>query len=130
MAPPALLDTHSFLWFITGSPRLSVRARALIESGENAIFVSAVSLWEIAIKSGLRKLTLDLPFDVLIPRELDRQQIGVLAIEVAHLAQLTRLPLHHRDPFDRLLAAQALTDGFAIVSIDRALDPYGVDRIW
>lgn len=130
MAPPALLDTHSFLWFITGSPRLSVRARALIESGENAIFVSAVSLWEIAIKSGLRKLTLDLPFDVLIPRELDRQQIGVLPIEVAHLAELTRLPLHHRDPFDRLLAAQALTDGFPIVSIDRALDPYGVERIW
>lgn len=130
MSIRALLDTHAFLWFISGSERLSRPARELIEIPENTLLISAASLWEIAIKHGLGKLALDHPFHELIPEQLERQQIGILAIEVSHLTELLRLPLHHRDPFDRLLVAQALTEDLAIVSVDPALDPYGVRRLW
>ncbi|HST60280.1 MAG TPA: type II toxin-antitoxin system VapC family toxin [Longimicrobium sp.] len=130
MSTRALLDTHAFIWFISGSERLSATARALIEAPENPILVSIASLWEISIKYGLGKLELARPFDELIPEELVRQRIGVLDIDLKHLAELTRLPLHHRDPFDRLIAAQALAEGLPIISVDVALDPYGVQRIW
>lgn len=130
MPTRALLDTHSFLWFISGDERLSHSAREVIEDRENAVLVSMASLWEIAIKHGLGKLSLERPFVQLIPEQLERQRIGVLGIELAHVAELTRLPLHHRDPFDRLLVAQARAEGLPIVSVDGALDAYGVERIW
>lgn len=130
MSSRALLDTHSFLWFIGGSDRLSSHARELIEARDNAILISAASLWEIAIKHGLGKLELGRPFSQLIPEQLDRQRIDILAIDVEHLTQLTRLPMHHRDPFDRLIAAQALAEDLSVISVDPALDPYGVRRIW
>jgi PIN domain nuclease of toxin-antitoxin system len=130
MSVRALLDTHTFIWFIGGSERLSARARSLIEARENPMFVSVASLWEIAIKNGLGKLSLDRPFDELIPEQLKGQQIGVLGIELQHLAQLVRLPQHHRDPFDRLIAARALTEGIPVISVDPALDAYGVQRLW
>lgn len=130
MPTRALLDTHSFLWFISGNERLSRPARTLIEARENPMLVSMASLWEIAIKHGLGKLSLERPFVELIPEQLERQRIGVLGIEFTHLAELTRLPLHHRDPFDRLLVAQARAEGLPIISVDDALDAYGVQRIW
>jgi PIN domain nuclease of toxin-antitoxin system len=130
MPTRALLDTHTFLWFISGSDRLSRRARDLIETRENPMLVSAASLWEIAIKHGLGKLSLERPFAELMSDQLERQLVGVLGIELPHLAELVRLPLHHRDPFDRLIAAQALSEGLPVVSADAALDPYGVQRIW
>ncbi|WP_420130069.1 type II toxin-antitoxin system VapC family toxin [Longimicrobium sp.] len=130
MSTRALLDTHSFLWFIGGSERLSPRARTLIEARENPILVSVAGLWEIAIKNGIGKLALDRPFAELIPEQLERQQIGVLGIELRHLDALTRLPQHHRDPFDRLIAAQALTEEVPVISVDPALDAYGVQRLW
>ncbi len=130
MPTRALLDTHSFLWFISGNERLSRPARTLIEARENPMLVSMASLWEIAIKHDLGKLSLERPFVELIPEQLERQRIGVLGIELPHLAELTRLPLHHRDPFDRLLVAQARAEGLPIVSVDGALDVYGVQRIW
>jgi PIN domain nuclease of toxin-antitoxin system len=121
MATRALLDTHSFLRFIGGNERLSRRARALIESRDNPMFVSAGSLWEVAIKHGLGKLALDRPFAELI---------AVLGVELAHLAEFVRLPLHHRDPFDRLIVAQARVESLPVISVDRAFDAYGVERIW
>jgi len=130
MPTRALLDTHSFLWFISGSERLSRPARTLIETRENPMLVSVASLWEIAIKHGLGKLSLERPFVELIPEQLERQRIGVLEIDLTHLAELTRLPLLHRDPFDRLLVAQARAEGLPIISVDPALDPYGIQRIW
>jgi PIN domain nuclease of toxin-antitoxin system len=130
MSTRALLDTHSFLWFIGGSERLSARARKLIEERENRILISVASLWEIAIKHGNGKLTLDRPFAELIPEQLERQQIGVLTIELHHLVELVRLPQHHRDPFDRLIAAQAIAEGIPVISVDPALDAYGVQRLW
>jgi len=126
----ALLDTHSFLWFISGNERLSYRARELIEARENSMLVSAAGLWEIAIKHSLGKLTLDEPFADLIPEQLRRQGIGVLGVEVSHLIELVNLPHHHRDPFDRLLVAQARAEKLSIISVDSALDRYGVNRLW
>jgi PIN domain nuclease of toxin-antitoxin system len=130
MPTRALLDTHSFLWFISGSARLSRPARTLIEAPENPMLVSMASLWEIAIKHGLGKLSLDRPFVELIPEQLERQRIDVLGIELSHLAELVRLPLYHRDPFDRLLVAQSRAEDLPIISVDDTLDAYGVRRIW
>jgi PIN domain nuclease of toxin-antitoxin system len=125
-----LLDTHAFLWFIMGSPNLSAGARALIEDGANERFLSAASLWEMAIKVSTGKLTLSAPFDVLITDQLGLNGIETLGIEVAHTSVVSTLPFHHRDPFDRLLVAQAIIEGMPIISVDAAFDSYAVKRLW
>lgn len=130
MSTRALLDTHSFVWFIGGSDRLSARARQMIEAPDHSMLISMASLWEIGIKHSLGKLDLARPFAELIPEELERQRIGLLNIELPHLVELVNLPLHHRDPFDRLIAAQAIVEGLPVISVDSALDPYGVERLW
>ena len=125
-----LLDTHAFLWFIMGSPDLSAAARSLIEDPANGKFVSAASLWEIAIKLSVGKLTLSAPFDVLIPQQLSLNGFELLNIGVEHTAMVATLPFHHRDPFDRLLIAQAAVERMAVVSIDATFDAYSVTRLW
>ena len=124
-----LLDTHIFLWFIMGSSNLSVHARKLIEDVANQKFLSVVSLWEIAIKSSLGKLILSAPFETLIPQQLSLNGFELLNIEVNHTAVVATLPFHHRDPFDRLLIAQAMVEKIPIVSIDAAFDAYPVTRL-
>ena len=119
-----LLDTHVFLWFIMGSALLSADTRALIEDEKNRKFISVASLWEIAIKSSIGKLSLSAPFDQLIAQQLSLNGFELLPIEVSHLAAVTTLPFHHRDPFDRLLIAQALAENMPIVSSDPAFDTY------
>jgi PIN domain nuclease of toxin-antitoxin system len=125
-----ILDTHSFLWFIIGSPRLSGHARALIEDDMHDKRLSTASLWEMAIKLSLGRLTLAEPFGVLIPQQLRLSGIEILNIEIAHLAVLTTLPFHHRDPFDRLIIAQAIAEQCPVVSVDPAFDAYAVERLW
>jgi len=125
-----LLDTHSFLWFISGSPNLSRTARTLIEDAANQPFLSVASLWEMAIKLSLGKLSLGEPFEVLIPRQMELNGINLLGIEIEHTAVVARLPFHHRDPFDRLLVAQAVVERMPIVSADAAFDAYEVERLW
>ena len=125
-----LLDTHAFLWFIMGSANLSGNARTLIEDPANERLLSVASLWEVAIKASLGKLTLSGPFADLIPSQLTLNGIDLLNIKVDHLSRLTTLPFHHRDPFDRLIAAQALVENLPVVGIDAALDSYGVTRRW
>ena len=125
-----LLDTHSFIWFIEGNPRLSETARTLIADGGNEIFLSVASLWEMAIKISLGKLGLSEPYEVFIATQLQLNQIGLLDISFSHTVRVTKLPFHHRDPFDRLLNAQSLVEDIPIVSIDAKLDDYGVRRIW
>lgn len=125
-----LLDTHVFLWFIMGSSHLSADARALIEDESNRKFISVASLWEIAIKSSIGKLSLSAPFDQLIPQQLSSNGFELLPIEIAHLAAVATLPFHHRDPFDRLLIAQAVTEKMPVVSSDSAFDAYtNVNRL-
>jgi PIN domain nuclease of toxin-antitoxin system len=125
-----LLDTHTLLWFLSGDEKLSGRARLLIDDPSNEKFLSIASLWEIAIKAGLGKIDLDKPFEQMFPERLDFNRIRILAITVDSLIKLATLPFHHRDPFDRLIIAQGLTEGLPIVSIYMVFDAYGINREW
>jgi PIN domain nuclease of toxin-antitoxin system len=125
-----LLDTHAFLWFCQDDPLLSATAKTLIEDPGNQKLVSLASCWEIAIKAGLGKLRLGEPSATYIPAALARTGFDLLPISLAHATAVESLPLHHRDPFDRLLIAQAQTEAIPLVSGDVALDPYGVRRLW
>lgn len=125
-----LLDTHTFLWYIGNDPQLSVNAQALINDANNDIFLSVGSLWEIAIKLSLGKLSLTQPFETFIPQQLGINSISLLSITVDHAVKVSALPFHHRDPFDRLLVAQALVSDMPIVGADAVFDAYGVRRLW
>jgi PIN domain nuclease of toxin-antitoxin system len=125
-----LLDTHSFLWFTSNDSKLSAVAYAAIRHINNEVFISIATAWEIAIKVSIGKFDLRQPVDVFINEQLERTEIELLNISVAHVAEVSRLPLHHRDPFDRLLIAQAKVEGLALVSVDSKFDAYGIARIW
>lgn len=125
-----LLDTHTFLWFLADDAQLSSPARDLIADGTNTIVLSVGSLWEIAIKVSLGKLTLSQPYATLIPTQLLQNSVDLLQITVNHAALLAVLPFHHRDPFDRLLIAQALVEQMPIIGTDTVFDSYGVTRLW
>jgi PIN domain nuclease of toxin-antitoxin system len=124
-----LADTHAVLWAL-GNPReLSAAARAALRAADNDLFVSAASVWELAIKHERGKLRLpDAPARWL-PRALDRSGFQTLAIDARHALAAGALPPHHRDPFDRMLVAQALTEGLVVVTRDRRLAAYGVGII-
>jgi PIN domain nuclease of toxin-antitoxin system len=125
-----LLDTHTFLWWVNDSDALSKTARARIADERNECFVSLTSAWEMAIKLGNGKLELPAPVGRFIEGQLAANAFRLLPIELAHVAHVATLPFHHRDPFDRLLAAQALKEKLAIVSADPVFRRYGVKRIW
>ncbi|MFZ1537738.1 MAG: type II toxin-antitoxin system VapC family toxin [Chromatiaceae bacterium] len=125
-----LLDTHAFLWFILDDRKLSKVAKNLISDPENAVEISPASYWEIAIKISIGKYSLPEPYAEFMERELAANDFGILSIEPRHTAVLTDLPFHHRDPFDRLLVAQAMAEQVPLVSADPALDAYGVKRLW
>ena len=125
-----LLDTHTFLWFISGDSKLSSTARLLIDDLANDKFVSIVSLWEIAIKYGLGRLILSDKYEVLFPNQIISNGFGQIAIESEHLYEFIKLPKHHNDPFDRLLIAQTIAEKMSVVSIDSAFDDYSVARLW
>ena len=112
-----------------GSPHLAAEARALIEDDENRKLISVASLWEMAIKSSIGKLRLAAPFDRLIPQQLGLNGFELLPIEIPHLATVATLPFHHRDPFDRLLIAQAMVEKMPIVSVDSAFEAYDITRL-
>lgn len=123
-----LLDTHTFLWFVMGSPKISGELRLQIENNDN--FLSIVSVWEIAIKYGIGKLNLGLPFNDFIDQQIIPNGIQILNIQLEHLKVFADLPLHHRDPFDRLLIAQAIVEDIPIVSVDSLFSLYPVQKIW
>ena len=124
-----LLDTHTFLWFIDDNQRLSSNAKSLLES-DNELLLSTASLWEIAIKLSIGKLSLPQPFEPFVRQQLSINAIGILQIETAHLHVVSTLPFHHRDPFDRLLVAQAIVEQVPIVSADVEFDGYSIGRLW
>ena len=126
----ALIDTSTFLWSISDSDKLSANARQFIADLENDILLSAASLWEIAIKTSLGKLELLLPFNRLIPEQLEQNAITVLPVEVRHLSGIIDLPFHHRDPFDRLIIAQGLAEQLPVITKDAAFSQYPVQLIW
>lgn len=125
-----LLDTHTFLWAVNDSPQLSDRARTIVEDPNNKLRLSIASLWEIAIKLSTGKLKLALPFLELATQKTVQHGVMLLPITPAHLDLVTTLPFHHRDPFDRLIAAQCLAEGVPVLSRDDAFDGYGVARLW
>lgn len=125
-----LLDTHALLWFLRDDQNLSDSAKKVILDPANHKFVSVASCWEIAIKAARNKLGLTEPSSVLLGRELPRNHFDLLAIELRHATHVESLTEHHKDPFDRLLAAQSLLEDMPMVSIDAQLDAYGVTRIW
>ena len=125
-----LLDTHALIWFLENDPKLSAAAREAIEEAANERWVSMASGWEMAIKSQMGKLALPRPFEVLFPGTLEALGFSIVPVRAGHLHRYHALPFHHRDPFDRLLVAQALADGFSVVGNDAAFDAYGVTRIW
>jgi PIN domain nuclease of toxin-antitoxin system len=125
-----LLDTHAFLWFVLNDPALSPDASQAIADPLNDIAISPVTYWEIAIKIGIGKYSLPEPLAVFMEREIATNQFDILHIEPRHVAPLTTLPFHHRDPFDRLIIAQAMVEQIPVVSADAAFDDYGVQRLW
>jgi len=125
-----LLDTHTLLWCFNASPSLSSRARRLIEDGGNEILVSAASAWEISTKVRLGKLPTGEELIADFDRYLAQLGCDALPISLEHALRAGRLPGEHRDPFDRMLIAQAQTENLPIVSNDRIFDVYAVRRIW
>jgi PIN domain nuclease of toxin-antitoxin system len=125
-----LLDTHTFLWFVLNDPQLSATAEGLIADPANEILISPASYWEIAIKVGLGKYHLSSPYEDFMHQGIVGNDLLILPIETRHTAALIGLPYHHRDPFDRLLTAQAIVEQIPIISTDRAFDPYPISRLW
>jgi len=124
-----LLDTHALIWFAENDAHLSLGARQALEDEANELVCSVASIWEMAIKASLGKLKLGALFDTF-RRRLEEHGFAILPLEYAHAAHVLRLPWHHRDPFDRLLVAQAAIEQLALVSHDAQLDAYGINRIW
>lgn len=125
-----LLDTHTFLWWVWDAPELSSKARKILGNTENECLLSLASSWEIAIKLSLGKLTLASGIERFIPEQLSANGFRQLGIDFRHVARVATLPFHHRDPFDRLLAAQAMEEKLVIVSADAVFQKYGVKRIY
>lgn len=125
-----LLDTHTFLWFVLGDERLSAKARAAIENPSNEKLLSPASYWEVAIKISLGKYTLSQSYVEFMEKGINENGFGILSIEPKHTAVLTTLSFHHRDPFDRLIIAQAIVEEANIVSSDTVFDRYPITRLW
>ncbi len=125
-----LLDTHTFLWWVTDSKQLSARARRVIADGTNEIFFSAASGWEIAIKARLGRVVLPETPDRFIPSQLDENGFQTIPVHLRHALREFALPELHNDPFDRILVAQAAVEGFVILSGDKQLAGYPVKVVW
>ena len=125
-----LLDSHTLIWAVDQTSQLSPPAANALQDPANELVLSAATVWEIAIKLGLGKLALSLPYRQWMNQAIADLGLALLPITVEYADAQAALPWHHRDPFDRLLIAQALTEGIPIVSADAVFDPYGVTRVW
>ena len=125
-----LLDTHALIWFVSGDKQFSENARRAIELHANEVLVSTASIWEMAIKISLGKLRLRLALDDQLLGFLEENGFDILRIEYAHAAHVASLPFAHKDPFDRVLAAQTIIERITIISHDEIFDRYGADRLW
>ena len=125
-----LLDTHAFLWLLTGDDRLSETARETFLNPQNRLYFSAASLWEVCIKKSLGKISLASGWFQTIRSEMEINAIQWLPIEMPHCDEVTKLPFHHRDPFDRMLIAQAMVEEMHLLSRDSLLSDYAINRIW
>lgn len=125
-----LLDTHIFLWVNGDTSKLSVNFKSLGHSGEHDFYLSLASVWEMQIKYQLGKLSLPLPIEELVNKNQLENGIQLLPIELSHISHLAQLPSHHKDPFDRLLIAQAIIEDMTIVTADQSFAAYPVPVVW
>ena len=125
-----LLDTHIFLWWNLGNPQLSDRVVGIISDGNNEIFLSAVSAWEIAIKVAKKKLTIPEEPVRFVPSRMQLHGFQPLPIQVHHATRVHDLPMHHTDPFDRLLIAQSQIESMPLISVDTDIRRYELEVIW
>ncbi len=125
-----LLDTHTFIWWVNGSPKLSPAANKAMSSLENECYLSLVSTWEMAIKISLGKLKLATSLKRFITGNMVANDFKMLPIDFSHINKIASLPFHHRDPFDRLLVAQSMTEKMPIISADTTLGAYSIERVW
>lgn len=125
-----LIDTQAFLWWVEDDKRLTKRARTVIGSARNTCFVSIASAWELAIKASIGKLKLRIPVGRYVDDHIANNRFDLLPIALSHVVRVERLPLHHGDPFDRLLIAQALEEELTIVTADAHFESYAVKTVW
>ena len=125
-----LLDTSAFLWYVSDHQRLSSVATQLLNDPVTDIHLSLASIWEVAIKFNKGKLDLPLPFDEFVHVTIHTYSLRILNIQIPHLRRVARMPLHHRDPFDRMLFAQSQVENIPVITNDAAFDHYPVERIW
>jgi len=125
-----LLDTHTFIWWANEPEKLSEKVVAACRDSNNTLILSVVSAWEMQIKMQLGKLKISRPIEELIKTQQQTNGLHVLPVELAHVLNLNNLPSHHKDPFDRLLIAQATIEGATLVSVDPAFSSYSVQLLW
>ena len=125
-----LLDTHCWLWWLFEPEKLSPTATQTILDSKNELWLSVASIWEIGIKFKIGKLNLPLSPEILIPQQMQRDDISALSITPAHALQASNLTLHHRDPFDRMLIAQSQLETMSILTNDNAFNSYPVLILW
>lgn len=125
-----LLDTHSLIWAVDQPSLLGPNAKTALEDLANSLMLSAATIWEIAIKVGVNKLTLSLPYRQWMTRAMNDLGVTILPVTVEYADVQAKLPSHHRDPFDRLLIAQAIVENVPLVSNDAIFDQYGISRVW
>jgi len=125
-----LLDTHAMVWWATGDRRLSRKARLTIADPQTEVFISIASAWEIQIKATLTRLSLNESVDALYRSLIIDQDFRMIGIELGDIDQLSKLPPHHRDPFDRILVAQSLRGDFTLVTKDSVVSAYGARTLW
>ena len=125
-----LLDTHTLLWITTDDVRLSDKVKEIYLDAENVIFCSIASVWELAIKTSIGKIKFEKDLDDFIEVHVKGNNIDIAKIELPHVLRIANLPFHHRDPFDRLIIAQAIEDNLIILGSDSIFDKYKVNRTW
>lgn len=125
-----LLDAQVFLWWVADSPALTEVAWATIRSGDNRLFLSAASVWEIAIKVRIGKLKISEPLEQFLPEQMTLNGIDSLPIQLSHALRVSTLPDHHKDPFDRMLVAQSQMESMPILTADALIARYAVATIW
>jgi PIN domain nuclease of toxin-antitoxin system len=125
-----LIDTHVFIWYVQTSERLPRSVTAVINDGRNDILLSIASVWEMAIKQSTGKLSLGVPYASFIEEQMRLNNMELLPVRLNHLEIVTTLPFHHRDPFDRLIIAQAMAEDIVLISADSVFSLYPVQRMW
>jgi len=125
-----LLDSHTLIWFSQNSPQLSSSAIKILEDRNNLLFLSLVSVWEIQIKVQLGKLNLDISLSEIVKDQTKINDVQILPLKLSHIWTLDTLPYYHKDPFDRLLISQAITENLIILGVDSVFDSYPVQKIW